>query len=161
MSANTANKRLAAMDMGYAPWLLDLPLPGDGTDAFDLAMLLGGYGDLVATVPTFIGPDIVSILLLVDVAMSARDYSGRFNHPVDTLTFALHAGTLPTGLSLSSAGILSGTPTETGTFAGLVIRATDDSSDTVDSNAWSITVVSSLDEGAFHRVANPGGMLVR
>ena len=34
-------------------------------------------------------------------------------------TFSLQSGTLPTGLTLSSAGILSGTPTATGTFTGV------------------------------------------
>ena len=35
-------------------------------------------------------------------------------------TFAVTAGTLPGGLSLSPAGVLSGTPTATGTFSGTV-----------------------------------------
>src|SRR5436853_165560 len=31
-------------------------------------------------------------------------------------TFTINSGTLPTGLSFSTAGVLSGTPTQTGTF---------------------------------------------
>jgi Putative Ig domain len=41
-----------------------------------------------------------------------------------TLTFSTTAGTLPTGLTLSSAGVLSGTPTETGSFT-FTVTATD------------------------------------
>lgn len=39
-------------------------------------------------------------------------------------TFALATGTLPAGLTLSSAGVLSGTPTQAGAFS-FAIRATD------------------------------------
>lgn len=35
-------------------------------------------------------------------------------------TFAVTTGTLPTGLSLSTAGVISGTPTAVGTFTGVV-----------------------------------------
>ena len=39
-------------------------------------------------------------------------------------TYAINGGTLPTGLSLSSAGVLSGTPTAGGTFS-FTLQATD------------------------------------
>jgi hypothetical protein len=39
-------------------------------------------------------------------------------------TFTLASGTLPTGMSLSAAGVLSGTPTQTGTFP-ITVKATD------------------------------------
>jgi hypothetical protein len=38
--------------------------------------------------------------------------------------FTINSGTLPTGLSLSSAGVLSGTPTQTGTFP-ITVKVTD------------------------------------
>jgi uncharacterized repeat protein (TIGR03803 family) len=41
-----------------------------------------------------------------------------------TATFALSSGALPTGLTLSSAGVLSGTPTVAGTY-GINVTATD------------------------------------
>jgi hypothetical protein len=41
-----------------------------------------------------------------------------------TVTFTLASGSLPTGLSLSSSGVLSGTPTQTGTFP-ITVTATD------------------------------------
>lgn len=53
-------------------------------------------------------------------------------------TFAITAGALPAGLSLSSAGALSGTPTAGGTF-NFTVRATDANSFT-GSRAYSLTV---------------------
>jgi hypothetical protein len=48
-------------------------------------------------------------------------------------SFALQSGTLPDGLNLnSSTGEISGTPTEDGTFAGVVVRVTDGSLSTAD-----------------------------
>jgi hypothetical protein len=46
------------------------------------------------------------------------------NGGVEPHTFSLNGGTLPTGLTLTSAGLLSGTPTEAGAF-NFGIRATD------------------------------------
>jgi hypothetical protein len=40
-------------------------------------------------------------------------------------TYSLFSGTLPVGLTLSAAGVLSGTPTAAGTFGPFVIRATN------------------------------------
>ncbi|HXA16533.1 MAG TPA: putative Ig domain-containing protein [Thermoanaerobaculia bacterium] len=43
---------------------------------------------------------------------------------IGAVTFTLNSGTLPTGLSLSSGGVLSGTPTQTGSFP-ITVKATD------------------------------------
>jgi hypothetical protein len=43
---------------------------------------------------------------------------------VGTTTFSLAGGTLPTGLTLASNGVLSGTPTQTGSFP-ITVKATD------------------------------------
>ncbi len=53
-------------------------------------------------------------------------------------TFAVTAGSLPAGLSLSSAGVLSGTPTAGGTF-NLTVTATDSASKTA-SQTYTLTV---------------------
>ncbi|MFV8668357.1 putative Ig domain-containing protein [Ralstonia pseudosolanacearum] len=53
-------------------------------------------------------------------------------------TYAVTAGALPAGLSLSSAGVLSGTPTAGGSF-GFTVTATDANSFTA-SRAYSITI---------------------
>jgi hypothetical protein len=54
-----------------------------------------------------------------------------------SITWSLVGGTLPAGLSLSSGGIISGTPTTTGTTS-ITVQATD-------SNGWSATEMLSLD----------------
>ena len=61
-----------------------------------------------------------------------------------TKTFALAAGTLPAGLTLSTAGVLSGTPAAAGTATGLVVSATDASGTTTSSASFSIDVRTGL-----------------
>lgn len=61
---------------------------------------------------------------------------------VPPYTYSL-VGTWPAGISINaSTGEVSGTPTETGTFAGLSVRVTDANSDTADLAAFSLTVSS-------------------
>ena len=55
-------------------------------------------------------------------------------------SFAVTAGTLPSGLSLNSAGVLSGTPTAGGTF-NFTIEATDTDGFTGD-QAYALTVIA-------------------
>lgn len=62
-----------------------------------------------------------------------------------SFTWARTAGTLPTGLTLSSAGLLSGTPTAGGTFS-FTVTATDGAGRT-GSKAMSVTVAAA--PGAF------------
>ena len=58
--------------------------------------------------------------------------------------FALVGGPLPAGLSLSSAGILLGTPTSAGTVSGLRVRATDADGRTASTDPFAIAVASGL-----------------
>lgn len=94
------------------------------------------------SVATFVGPNIANFAVSLNHAMTARDFSSFFQSST-AMTFAA-IGTLPTGLSLSAAGVLSGTPTVQGTYAGIVIRATDVGLNTADSNAFTITVLSTV-----------------
>ena len=59
----------------------------------------------------------------------------------DTLTFALVSGTLPPGLTLTSAGIISGIPTQAGNYT-FTIYATDQSNTTSGSGQNYISVIS-------------------
>jgi hypothetical protein len=63
----------------------------------------------------------------------------------DTITYSLLSGSLPTGITLSSSGLLSGTPTvgSAGTASSFTIRATDTNSVSID-RAFSIYVLSSI-----------------
>ena len=85
---------------------------------------------------TFLGPDISNFARVIDVPLSI-DFSGLFSGP--GLTFEA-LGTLPDGLTLSSAGVLSGTPTVEAVFGGISIRATDSNLATADSNTFAITI---------------------
>ncbi|OWK43314.1 hypothetical protein FRUB_02913 [Fimbriiglobus ruber] len=58
--------------------------------------------------------------------------------PVGTYTFAVTSGALPTGLSLTTKGALSGTPTTTGTYA-FTITATDSTGE-VGSRPYSVAI---------------------
>jgi hypothetical protein len=62
----------------------------------------------------------------------------------NTITYSLLSGSLPTGITLSSSGLLSGTPTvgSAGTPSSFTIRATDTNSVSVD-RAFTILVVQS------------------
>lgn len=91
----------------------------------------------LAAAPEFIGPAIGDFTVTLNVAMLARAFAGRFDAALPLTFVAL--GVLPTGLSLSAAGVLSGTPTVLGTYPGISIRASD-GTDTIDSNTFSITV---------------------
>ncbi len=55
-------------------------------------------------------------------------------------TWTLTAGTLPPGLTVSSSGVIGGTPTAAGTFSGLTFQATDSNRSTASSSALSLQV---------------------
>lgn len=58
-------------------------------------------------------------------------------------SFAVTAGTLPPGIGLNAVtGVVSGTPTVLGTYAGIVVTATDSQGDTASLPAFSIAVGS-------------------
>ncbi len=64
------------------------------------------------------------------VATTGQAYNSSLGTEGDqgTLSFALSSGSLPTGLSLSSGGVVSGTPTQTGNFT-FSVTVSDDNGD--------------------------------
>lgn len=88
---------------------------------------------------TFVGPSIGNLSFVIDAAITPIDFSTRFSGT--GLSFAA-VGSLPTGLSLDAAGVLSGTPTVEQVASGIVIRATDASLATADSNSFNITIAN-------------------
>lgn len=83
-------------------------------------------------------------------AIAAQDLAADFTTGGNTLIYAIAGGTLPAGLSLSAAGLLTGTPTTPTAAATYTIRATDEYERTTDTtfslavvevaaSAWSIT----------------------
>jgi hypothetical protein len=71
------------------------------------------------------------------VQLTATDDSGS------TPTYSLNSGTLPTGTSLSSSGLISGTPSAAGDFT-FTVRATDENGRSTVSNNITINVQSTL-----------------
>jgi hypothetical protein len=70
----------------------------------------------------------------------AYSYQLLFSGGVPPRTWSPGTGSLPPGLSLSSTGIISGTPTQLGTFS-FTVQLTDSSPQTVSSQLLRITVV--------------------
>ena len=67
--------------------------------------------------------------------------SSYFSGSETPFAYSVQSGTLPAGLSLNtSTGVISGTPTTAGVSSGIVIRATDATPDTADTNSFSITI---------------------
>jgi len=58
---------------------------------------------------------------------------------VGTMTYTLATGTLPTGLTLAANGVLSGTPTQTGSFP-ITVTATDSNGCTGTGSTYTITI---------------------
>ena len=58
-------------------------------------------------------------------------------------TYSVASGSLPSGITLNaSSGAVSGTPTTAGSYAGIVIRVTDNVSATANLASFTITVAS-------------------
>jgi len=71
-----------------------------------------------------------------------------------TYTYAVTSGSLPTGLSLSSGGAISGTPTATGTFT-FVVTATDSSTSCTGASATlSIAIAPACVNDSFSNLVN-------
>jgi len=67
--------------------------------------------------------------------------TSHFHRGKPPRVFSLFAGSLPTGLSLdSSTGAISGTPTQSGTFAGLIIRCTAANGNTANTAPFTIVI---------------------
>jgi hypothetical protein len=88
------------------------------------------------SIPVCALPDITTTSLPSGIVGTA--YSATINAMGSTpITFTLASGSLPPGLSLSSAGVISGTPTTAGTFS-FTVRATNSCG--TDTQALSITI---------------------
>jgi len=118
---------------------------------------LNGAAD-ANTGPTAAG-GLSDITLTQNVAMAATDLSVDFSDADgDVLTFSLapSSAALPAGISLSSAGLLSGTPTVTSVALSIVVRGADGGGLMADSG-FSLTVnAASTADQIVTRGANTG-----
>jgi hypothetical protein len=77
----------------------------------------------------------------VNSGVAAAPFSQTFTQSggVGATTFSLASGTLPAGLTLASNGVLSGTPTQTGTFP-ITVKATDSNGCTGTGPTYTLTI---------------------
>jgi hypothetical protein len=80
-------------------------------------------------------------------------YSLQFTATGGSLTWAVSSGSLPPGLALSSAGLLSGTPTTEGDFS---FKITATAGSRSDAQSYSMSVVPKLAIGAIKNLAEVG-----
>jgi hypothetical protein len=108
----------------------------DSGKATALTAVSGSLSLVIAAAPV--------IVLPAPATLVAGTYNQAYTGTVaasggaGTLTYSVAAGALPTGLSLTSAGAITGTPTATGTF-GFTIKAADAYGDSA-TQAYSVSV---------------------
>ena len=118
---------------GVAVGPLGRPLVAGSTQSSNFPITCSYQANLLGTSDVFLAgvatstasfPDLSPLVL--QGATVNRGYSAQLTITGGTapLTWTLHAGTLPAGLSLSSGGVLSGTPTATGS-ASVFVKVTD------------------------------------
>lgn len=91
-----------------------------------------------STIPVFSGPQIISFSGSQGNPVNQINLNSRFTSS-DNLTFSL-VGNWPKGFGITIGGFLVGTPTETGNFQNLYIRATNSHGQYVDSNSFTIYI---------------------
>ncbi len=98
------------------------------------------YDESAAAAISFGGP-IATQVPQVGSAFSVN-LSSNWTGSETPFSYAVQSGSLPTSLSLnSSTAVISGTPTVAGAVADVVIRGTDATPDTADSNAFDFDVL--------------------
>lgn len=111
---------------------------------------------LTVTPPVSVAPTITTAALPNGTAGTA--YSQALAASGDTpIIWSLESGSLPTGLTLSSAGIISGTPTESGTF-NFIVKAVNNTG----SNTKALSIVINPDAPVTYTItasAASGGMI--
>lgn len=113
------------------------PFPGPFSGSRSYAMAVAA--PTLALAPTTL-PDGTRTVAYPSTSLTASGGTAPY-------TYAVTAGALPGGLTLTSAGVLSGTPTATGPF-NFTVTATDSSTGTgapfVASRAYAVTVVDAV-----------------
>ncbi|PHV25239.1 autotransporter outer membrane beta-barrel domain-containing protein, partial [Janthinobacterium sp. BJB426] len=118
-----------------------------GPDSFTYTATNGIGTSTAATVTITVGTPTVTI---VQTSVAGGTVGAAYSQTLTAAnglapyTYAISAGALPSGVSLSSAGLLAGTPTAGGTF-NFTVRATDSSTGSgpyAGARAYSLTVAS-------------------
>ncbi|MBU0656374.1 MAG: cellulase family glycosylhydrolase [Gammaproteobacteria bacterium] len=94
----------------------------------------------VADQPVAVPPDITTTSLTAGTAGAAYSATLKVSSGTAPYSWSLNSGSLPAGLSLSTAGVISGTPTTAGT-ASFSVKVTDGKS-LSDTQALSLTIAA-------------------
>lgn len=105
-------------------------------DADNPSVAAAGGGGNAA--PTFPGPNIGNQTGTVGTPISFSVASKFYD--TDALTFTA-IGSWPPGVTVSSAGLINGTPTVDGVYSTLSVRATDTAAQPIDSDVFSFTIL--------------------
>ena len=110
--------------------------PGAATISASAPGLTGGSTTVNVGCPTLTvtPPGVTTGIINVPFSQSFSQ-SGALG----TATFTVASGTLPTGLTLASSGLLAGTPTQTGSFP-ITVRVTDTNGCTGTSATYTLTI---------------------
>jgi hypothetical protein len=123
------------------------PIAPAGTSSFTvLAQDAGGQSDTQAlsiVINLFNAPNITTATLEGGTVDQSYSQTLRANGGIGALTWTVSSGSLPAGLTLTSAGTISGTPTNAGT-SNFIVTVTDTFNQS-DTQALSITVTPALE----------------
>jgi len=114
---------------------------GNSVDSNNFTISVGAA---VSSVPVFNGPTISVPTLVESTVMANLSVAARFSDPQGQALAFSALGAWPPGVTISTGGIIQGTPTTAGNYSGLSVRATDPDGNSADSNTFSITVAVSV-----------------
>ncbi len=137
-----ADIRLGNTGIYYPAYTGDGTHPNDAGYQIFSSIAAPVFNSLMAPLPQ--APTITNSALTVSIA-DGSSYSFSYVTGAGTYpaaTFSVASGSLPAGLSLSSTGVLSGTPSQPGTFTG-TISATNASGTATQS--YTITITAATD----------------
>jgi hypothetical protein len=115
------------------------------TGSFPITVMVTDSQGCTGVGPTYplqiVCPTITVTNPAVNSGVAAAPFSQTFTQSggVGATTFSLASGTLPAGLTLASNGVLSGTPTQTGTFP-ITVKATDSNGCTGTGPTYTLTI---------------------
>jgi hypothetical protein len=161
----------------YAPtsytyqWLrAGVAIPGATNVAYAIALADAGsllscqvtainqYGSSATVTTASVGPALWISGTPVNTATVGTAYAGFTVSALggtSPYTYSVSSGSLPSGITLNSTtGVVSGTPTASGVFVGIVITATDSAGLTANLPAFSISVTGAASAGLQFNLAS-------